>query len=77
MCGDAPDTNTGLTATTNGDGFYLFDGLTSGSYAVRFPVDSMTGMGWKVSPQNVPGDDDGRTATPTRQTASPPAWTWA
>lgn len=52
-----PATDTSRTETTDDEGFYVFENLTEGSYAVQFPEDEMTKAGWTVSLQNQGNDD--------------------
>lgn len=69
--GDAtPDTDTGLTATTDANGYYLFDGLGPGSYFVQIPPSefnvggplegrsSSTGNGAAPDADDNPAEDD-------------------
>ena len=55
--GGNPAADTGSRATTNGDGLYVFDDLVAGRYAVRFPVEELTGAGFRVSPRDEGADD--------------------
>ncbi|MCB1759812.1 MAG: RICIN domain-containing protein [Gammaproteobacteria bacterium] len=52
-----PTTNSGRTETTNASGYYAFENLTSGEYAVRFPVDGMAALGWVTTLLNEGAND--------------------
>ncbi|WP_172820632.1 SdrD B-like domain-containing protein [Cognaticolwellia beringensis] len=46
-------TSTGITTNTNASGLYFFEGLSAGSYAVKFDLAYLTQAGYIVSPRFV------------------------